>query len=167
MARLVVSDDTLDDADRLAAALVVLYAQPLSRVVSLTADHITAGGGDVYLTVGSERIELPRPLAAIAVRLPRARRNGVADQFQSRWLFPGSRAGRHLGASALGQRLRAIGVEPRAMRLAALYQLAGEIPPAMLAPLLGVTASTADRWSQLSRADYANYANYAAYHREP
>jgi integrase len=158
LARRLVNDDTLDEPDRFAAALVVLYAQPLSRIVTLTPADITAADSGIYVTLGADRIQLPASLADIARRLPRTRRNGVADQLSSRWLFPSGRAGQHIGAAALGNRLRAIGVEPRSMRLAALYQLTGEIPPALLAPMLGISAGTADRWSRLSRGDYANYA---------
>jgi hypothetical protein len=158
LARRLVNDDTFDEPDRFAAALVVLYAQPLSRIVTLTTADITAVDSGIYVTLGADRIQLPTSLADIARRMPRRRRNGVADQLSSRWLFPSSRAGQHISATALGNRVRAIGVEPRAMRLAALYQLTGDIPPALLAPMLGISAGTADRWSRLSRGDYANYA---------
>jgi hypothetical protein len=49
-ARRLVDDDTLDPADRVAGALVVLYAQPLTRIATLT----TAGA---VLPVGDDRID--------------------------------------------------------------------------------------------------------------
>ena len=39
-ARRLVDDDTLDPADRVAGALVVLYAQPLTRIVTLTTTDV-------------------------------------------------------------------------------------------------------------------------------
>jgi hypothetical protein len=67
----------------------------------------------------------------------------VSDQPGTPWLFPGRHAGRLAGPVVLGERLRAIGIEPIRMRNTARAQLAAEIPPALLSELIGVNATTA------------------------
>jgi len=158
LARRLVHDDTLDTADRVAGALVVLYAQPLVRICALTTDDVQTDDTTVTIGLGSDRLELPEPFATLITSLPLRRRAGVAEQLPGNWLFPGSRAGRPLSAIALGQRLRAIGIEPRRMRQAAIEQLTKEMPPAMLTGLLGFkTPQTVRRTSQAG-GDWAKYA---------
>jgi hypothetical protein len=158
LARRLVHDDTLDTADRVAGALVVLYAQPLVRICALTTNDVQTDGKTFTIGLGTDRLELPEPFATLITSLPQRRRAGVAEQLPSNWLFPGSRAGRPLGAVALGQRLRAIGIEPRRMRQAAIEQLTKEMPPAMLTGILGFkTPQTVRRTSQAG-GDWAKYA---------
>jgi hypothetical protein len=158
IARRLVQDDGLDTVDRVAGALVVLYAQPLVRICALTTRDIAAGGAIVTVRLGGDRLELPEPFAALIQSLPLRRREGVAEQVSGDWLFPGQRAGRHLAAASLGRRLRAIGIEPRRTRLAALDQLSAEIPPAMLAGVLGLKTSHVVRHTTRSGGDWAHYA---------
>ncbi|WP_043729875.1 hypothetical protein [Nocardia asiatica] len=54
-----VADDTMNPADRVAGALVVLYAQPLVRVVKLTIDDVQQSNRAVALILGDDRMELP------------------------------------------------------------------------------------------------------------
>lgn len=67
-------------------------------------------------------------------------------------------AGRHLDPSTLTSRLNAIGIDPRPVRLAAISQLARDVPPAMLISVLGVSANTATRWTATSGGAWAPYA---------
>ena len=79
-------------------------------------------------------------------------RNIVADTPLSTvgtnpWLFPGGRSGRHLSPSQMGVRLRRIGISPRIARNTALIELAGELPAAVLAKLLGFSIKRAVTWN--------------------
>ncbi len=98
------------------------------------------------------------PFATLITTLPLRRTNGVTDQIPSPWLFPGRQAGRPIGPVVLGERLRAIGIEPRDMRNSARAQLAAEIPPALLGKLIGVSASTATRWAVFTSVNWTAYA---------
>ncbi len=158
IARRLVQDDTLDPVDRIAGAMVVLYAQPLVRICALTAHDVATVGGAVTVRFGSDRLELPDPFATLIQKLPSPRRDGVAERILAPWLFPGQRAGHHLAAASLGRRLRAIGIEPRRMRLTTLDQLTAEIPPAMLAGVLGLGAAHVVRHATLAGGDWARYA---------
>jgi len=61
-------------------------------------------------------------------------------------------------ATSLANRLRAIGIDPRRMRGAALAQLSAEMAPALLAEVVGVSAATAVKWTTLHGGNWAGYA---------
>jgi hypothetical protein len=163
VARRLVHEDTLDIADRVAGALVVLYAQPVARIVLLTTVHVQADGNQV--TLGPDRLELPEPFATLITKLPHRRRGGAAANLPNQWLFPSTRAGQRTTPGALASRLRRIGVTGRPMRHAALLQLAAEIPPGMLAGILGIHPTTAVKWTRLAGGDWNGYA--AGRHAQP
>ena len=159
VARRLVIDDSLDVSDRVAAALLVLYGQPLARIATLrTGDIHRISDGTVIAELVGNPVPIHEPFASLIGRLPLRRSSGASDQLAGDWLFPGRHAGRHIGPIVLGERLRDLGIEPRAMRNAARAQLAAEIPPALLGELIGVSATTATRWAALTSGNWAAYA---------
>jgi hypothetical protein len=110
------------------------------------------------LRLGSDLLDLAEPFATLVQSLPRRRRHGVAEQLPTSWLFPGDRAGRHISVAALGNRLRALGIEPQRTRLAALDQLTKEVPPALLAGVLGIHTSSVVATADRSGGNWARYA---------
>lgn len=139
---------------------MILYAQPLTRIAALAIDDVHRDDtGAVSIRLGRQDLQIPEPFASLIQALPHARRRGVVGQLPTRWLFPGSRADQHIRPAVLGTRLRAIGIEPRAARAAALTQLGAELPPAMLADILGITASTATKWVVRSGGNWTSYAS--------
>jgi hypothetical protein len=157
IARALVSDESITAPDRVAGALVVLYAQPVTRIVKLTTAHVTTLGDRVELCLGPDPLTLPEPFASLIRTLPRKRREGTAEQLPTQNLFPGGHAGQPMTTRALSIRLRAIGIEPRRMRLAAAEQLSREIPPAMLAGVLGLKAATVARTTTRTGGQWSNY----------
>jgi hypothetical protein len=159
IARQLVADDTLAVDDRVAAALVVLYGQSLSRIVRLTITDVLHGpDGTVALNVDGYPMPIHEPFATLIAKLPTRRTNGVTDQIASSWLFPGGHAGKPISPFALGRRLQAIGIEPRIMRNSARAQLVTEIPPAVLGKLIGINPGTASRWATLTSSNWIAYA---------
>jgi hypothetical protein len=73
------------------------------------------------------------------------------------WLFPGQTGLRPLTPDGIVTHLNQHGIHLRAGRTAALIDLAGQLPPAVLASLLGIAPSTADRWSRRIASDWATY----------
>jgi hypothetical protein len=126
--------------------------------VRLTLDDVQTTAQRVVVRLGRDPVAMPEPFAGLIRQLPIRRRRGVAEQTPTRWLFPGARAGRHLDPSTLTSRLNAIGIDPRPVRLAAISQLARDVPPAMLISVLGVSANTATRWTATSGGAWAPYA---------
>ncbi|HEX4099485.1 MAG TPA: hypothetical protein VHY21_02930, partial [Pseudonocardiaceae bacterium] len=79
------------------------------------------------------------------------------DPSTPQWLFPGLTPGRPLTASGLSLKLTQFGMHARPARNAALAALAAELPPAVLADLLGLHYQTATRWAQLVSRDWYAY----------
>lgn len=159
-ARRLLTDDAIDVADRVAGILVLLYAQPVSRITRLTPKHVVVTEDSVSLMLGSEPVKMAEPLAGLLRQLPHRRRQGSAAHLSDpdQWLFPGGRAGHPISRSHLSKRLRDIGVEIRGARNAALLQLAGEVPPVVLADLLGISINNAVKWVKVASGDWSNYA---------
>ena len=159
-ARRLLHDDVLSPGDRVAGLLVLLYAQRPAAISRLTIDDIETSGGAVALRLGTVPVVLPEPLAALTRDLA-ASRHGHAvlgDQGTSRWLFPGGQPGRPISADRLGERLRQLGLQPGQARSTALFQLATELPAAVLARLLGIHIKVAVAWQHVSAGDWASYA---------
>jgi len=51
-----------------------------------------------------------------------------------------------------------VSIRPNQARSTALFQLATEIPAAILARTLGINVNSAVRWQQISAGDWAGYA---------
>lgn len=158
-ARRLLSDQQLDVADRVAGILVLVYAQPVSRVARLTPKDVIHSEESLSIMFGDDPVEIPEPLAGLVRQLPQRRRRGpsayLSDPHQ--WLFPGARAGQPISRSQLSARLASIGIHPRAARNGALLQLAGEVPPIVLADLLGISVNAAVRWVQAASGDWSSY----------
>ncbi|MGH2755274.1 MAG: hypothetical protein ACRDLB_12700 [Actinomycetota bacterium] len=159
-AKRLLHDDSLDVADRVAGALVLLYAQPVSRIALLTPKHVIRTEDSLLMTLGREPVEIPEPLARLVRQLPQRRRRGSSAHLSDpdQWLFPGGRAGHPISRSHLSKRLRDIGIDIREARNAALLQLAGEVPPVVLADLLGISINNAVKWVGIASGDWSNYA---------
>jgi hypothetical protein len=159
-ARWLLRDDTLKPEDRVAGLLVLLYAQWPAVISRLTLTDIEVGEGAVRLHLGREPIVVPEPLAALLLGLARSRRGHAAlgDEGTSPWLFPGGQPGRPISADRLAERLRQLGLRPGQARSTALFQLATELPAAVLARMLGIHVGVAVQWQRACGGDWAAYA---------
>ncbi|MFI7520113.1 hypothetical protein [Micromonospora globbae] len=158
-ARRLLHDQTLNTEDRVAGLLVLFYAQWTSAISRLTLDHITITDGQTALHLGAQPIVLPEPLASLMLDLVRGRRSHpVTGAATSRWLFPGELPGRPISGRQLGERLRRHGLRPRQARSTALFQLATDLPAAVLARMLGIHISSAAAWQRASAGDWTSYA---------
>ena len=75
------------------------------------------------------------------------------------WLFPGRTGIRPVTAHTLNARINQHGIRIRDGRTAALIDLAGQLPPAILADLLGLHPSTAVIWTRRIASDWAAYVD--------
>ncbi|MGH3225044.1 MAG: hypothetical protein ACRDPY_41250, partial [Streptosporangiaceae bacterium] len=159
-ARRLLHDDTLNTRDRLAGLLVLLYAQPVARISRLTTSQVTTSDTTVRIHLGPAPITLPGPAAGLTRRLLDGKRGHAttgAGQ-PSPWLFPGGQPGRPISATHLGQRLKDLGIQPGQARSTALFQLATELPAALLARMLGIHIDVAVAWQHASAGDWMTYA---------
>ena len=151
--------DSASIEDRAASCLVLLYAQPIAKIVTLTTADIRADAGDTYLTLGRDPLLLIPPLDALITALPVAKPFGTASTLADRrWLFTGKNAGTHLQPPSLMARMNRLGIAARASRNTALLHLASTTPPAIFANLIGVNIGTATRWAGLAGATWNSYA---------
>lgn len=159
-AKRLLHDEQLDVSDRVAGIFVLLYAQPVSRITRLTPKNVVQTEESLSVTFGRDPVEIPEPLAELVRQLPQRRRRGSSAYLSDpqQWLFPGGRAGYPISRSQLSRRLAYVGVEVRAARNGALLQLAGEVPPIVLADLLGISINNAVKWVGVASGDWSNYA---------
>jgi hypothetical protein len=159
-ARWLLHDDTLKPEDRVAGLLVLLYAQYPATVSRLTLEHLQTADGQVRIRLGREPVVLPEPLDALVLQVAAARHGhaAIGGQETSPWLFPGGQPGRPISAYQLAERLRQLGVYSGQSRSAALFQLATDLPAALLARMLGIHISVAVAWQRASAGDWMAYA---------
>jgi hypothetical protein len=122
----------------------------------------------VALRLGSAPITLPDPVAELTQQLLDGKRGHATTGagHPSPWLFPGGQPGRPISATHLGQRLKDLGIQPGQARSTALFQLATELPTALLARMLGIYIyiyiyihiDVAIAWQRASARDWMTYA---------
>ena len=159
-ARRLLHDAAIRPEDRLAGLLVLLYAQGATAISQMTAAQIQASDDSVRLHLGRVPIHLPEPAATIA-RTVLANRKGqaaIGARQPSPWLFPGGQPGRPISADGLTRRLNALGIRPGQDRSTALFQLAAEIPAAILASTLDISTKAAVTWQRHAAGDWITYA---------
>ena len=114
------------------------------------------------IRLGREPVVLPAPLDGLTQKLVATRQGhaAIGDQGSSPWLFPGGQPGRPISAFQLAERLRQLGLRSGQSRSAALFQLATDLPAAVLARILGIhiTVAVAVAWQRASAGDWAAYA---------
>ena len=145
---------------RVAGALVLLYGQPISRIVQLKAAQLSRHRRQAYLVLGQHPVLIPPRLADLiddlhATATPTAVLGGRGSP--ASWLFPGQVPGRHLSVNGLVRQLNTHGIQARTGRSAALINLAADLPAAILADLLGLHINTAVRWVKRARRDWSSY----------
>jgi hypothetical protein len=159
-ARRLLHNETLHAEDRLAGLLVLLYAQGATAISQMTVEQIQIDDHKVRLHLGRVPIHMPEPVATLA-RTVITHRKGhatIGALTPSPWLFPGGQPGRPISTARLTQRLTNLGIRPNQTRSTALFQLATEIPAAILARTVGIHTNVAVTWQRLSGGDWATYA---------
>lgn len=155
-----IEDPDLETRDRVAGLLVLLYSQQTTRLVTLkVADVTVAEDCSVTLKLGVVPLNVPAPVDRFILKLVEQRRGYAAVAATSNpWLFPGGRSGQHISETRMGVRLRQIGVSPLIARNTALIELAGELPAAVIAKLLGFSIKRAVTWNIEAGNTYPRYA---------
>ncbi|HWG74876.1 MAG TPA: hypothetical protein VG184_12565 [Acidimicrobiales bacterium] len=152
------SDDRIDLVDRVAGCMVLVLAQPVTRITTIRLADIDYDNDDLRVRLGEHPIVLPQPLARVIVALIDQRPHlATAANPTSPWLFPGTAPGRPLCPEQLSHRLGRLGITA-AGRQAAMKQLISEVPAPLLAEALGYHPQTTARRAAEQGADWAAYA---------
>ena len=103
---------------------------------------------------------IPEPLATLVLHLIITRHGHATtgDQGTSRWLLPGGRPGQPVSPCRPSERLHRIRHPTRPAHFTALFQLATELPAAILARMLGIHIDVAVAWQRASAGDWMTYA---------
>jgi hypothetical protein len=148
-----VTDDHAPARIRAIACLMLLYAQPLSRVLRLTVSDITQGDdGQVHIRFGHPPTPIPEPFAGLLLQL-------IADQpaTSSNWLFPGRNPGQPAAYATIFTQLRGLGFPMRTARISALRQLVLQAPAPVIAEALGFHYTTTERQHANAGATWNRY----------
>ncbi len=150
-------DGTMPPDVRAAAALLLMYGVPVTRLLQLRTDHLTSDHtGRRYLVLDRNPVLLPPAVSRLLDQLPHhARTTALVEQRPSTWLFPGQHAGQPRSAASMTKRLRLHGVDILAIRNATLLALATDLPAAVLSDLLGISERNAVRWIRRAARDWA------------
>lgn len=144
---------------RIAAGLLLLYAQPVSRIVRLTLDDIVADGEHVLIQLGNPPSPVPEPFAALLLDYA-ARRSTMKTAAipGSNWLFPGRNANQPLRPEYLAKLVHQLGVPTVAGRTAAFRQHVIDMPAPVVADALNYHQITAARAAIRAGTTWSRYA---------
>ncbi|MFI1652293.1 hypothetical protein ACH4XT_35920 [Streptomyces avidinii] len=157
--RRTLNDDSLPLRARVAAALVLLYAQPVTSIVRLTVDDVLDDGVAVAVRLGDPPSPLPEPVADLVRAYVQSRQHlPYASSRSSQWLFPGRQPGQPMNPVSLQVHLRRIGVPPQRGRTSAIRQLVLQAPAPVIAKALGYHDKTATRLVTEAGGTWSRYA---------
>ena len=118
---------------------MLLYAQPLSRVLRLTTSDITRS--DDGQTCRSASATRPRPSPNPSPTCSTST-SAAGPTSSSTWLFPGRNPGQPAAYSTVFTQLRDLGFPMRTARISALRQLVLQAPAPVIAEALGFHHTT-------------------------
>ncbi|KUH64988.1 recombinase XerD [Mycolicibacterium novocastrense] len=144
---------------RVTGTLLLLYAQPLMKIVALTTAAIVVDPRETRISLGAEPVPVPEPFANMLKEHLQDRPNlrTAGGMITNPWLFPGHRAGKHLDPHTMMMALRTLGIDLLGARNSALQNLVAEITPPVVANLLGYSHNCTHRHAQLAAQPWARY----------
>ena len=147
---------------RVAGLLMLLYAQPLTRVVALEIGDLQLTPTEMRISLGTEPTPVPAPFAVLIYELLEHRPNLQTTGSDTMYLFPGYRPGRHLHAQTVMKELRRLGINLHGARNSALDNLVKLAPPPIVADMLGYSYQVTERHAALAATTYSRYAQSLA-----
>lgn len=155
------NDTSLPREVRIGGALSRLYALPLTRIVTLTADRYTQeADGQGYLTLERNPVLLPPKLdRLIQEQITGAASTSMISPHSESppFLMPGRVPGRHRSINWLYTQMRKHGLPVRPARNTAMIEAITCLPPIVVADLFGIHPGTADSWARYANASWTAY----------
>lgn len=149
---------------RVAALLLLLYAQPVGKIAALRCEDLETLPDGLHLRLGNLPVLVPSQFAPVLWQHLSDRQNQQTGNSGSVWLFPGILPGQHLHPDVLMVQLRGLGLDIRGARNSALRSLVEELPPALVANALGYSYGVVHKHSEDAGVPFAGYAGQP---REP
>ena len=107
------------------------------------------------LLLGSDPLELPTPLDDLVRRLLDRQTANSRSTASGQWVFPGRPRTHHISTWELKTRLARLGIHGRTGRNTALFDLAAQLPPVVLARMLGINITTVGAWAGRAGGSHA------------
>ena len=161
--RRLLTEDDIPLLTRLAATLMLLYAQPLTRIPRLRIDDVLHQDNEVSIQLGDPPSPVPEPFAGLLMQHIDQRLNlTTATNPDSRWLFPGRCGGQPMPPEAIESRLRQHRIPGLRGRTAAIQQLILQTPAPVVAKMLGynpdhtarLVAEAGGTWNHYAAGDH-------------
>lgn len=153
------TDERIPLHSKIAGLLVLLYAQPATRIVRLTIEDIIDDGNATTIRLGEPPTPVPEPLAQLFREYLANRPNmDTATNPESRWLFPGQRAGQPMHPVTLRSFLHKHGIPPQRGRTSAIRHLVLQAPAPVIAQALGYHHTSTTRIAAEAGSPWAGYA---------
>jgi hypothetical protein len=145
---------------RVAATLLLLYAQPIVKIAAMRSSDVIITPDGLRLSLGQrDPAPVPEPFAALITEHLASRPNlRTGSSSGSPWLFPGYRAGQHVHPNTLMERLRDIGINLRGARNASLRALVKEVPAPLVAEMLGYSYQVTQKHATAAAEPWSRYA---------
>lgn len=150
-------DPSIQHYTRIGGLFMLLFAQPLSRVVAMKTSQVSHIDDTMHVSFRSIAIPMPAPLDTLIAEQLSRRGMSLHGSRGTGWLFPGGNPGRHLATENIRGQLVAIGMKPNEGRKAALFQLAADMPAPVLGELIGISNNNAAQWARLASRDWRSY----------
>lgn len=142
---------------RVVGLILLLYAQPVVKIVETPLSAITMTSGALTIAFGATPSPALEPFAALLrehiTQRPHLRTTGADNP----WLFPGSRPGDHLRPDTAVRRLRRLGIDLLGARNAALRDLVSQVPPSVVADMLGYSDKVTHHHADLAGQPWHAY----------
>lgn len=142
---------------RLAGLILLLWAHPLNKIVLLRREHLTATPDGMLLTLGTTPTAIPEALTEVFWQHLQDPGHQNTINTGTPWLFPGTRAGRHLHPNTLSGRLKVLGIDAQRARNATLRDLTQEVDARTLIDLLGYSPDIIAQHAARSATPMSDY----------
>ncbi|MGV0676444.1 hypothetical protein ABQE62_09600 [Mycolicibacterium fortuitum] len=142
---------------RVAGTLLLLYAQPLVKVAAIPMSKVLVAPEGLSLVLGVTPSPVPEPFADLLKRHINSRPNLRTAGADNPWLFPGNRPGEHLHPNTVMDRLRRFGIDLLGARNIALRELVTQVPPPVVAEMLGYSDQVVHRHAELAAQPWGRY----------
>ena len=158
---LIAGQTTADLPTRVAGLLILLYGARTGDLHRLTTADISRAEGRTCLAITREPLQLPSQVAGLIEQLANVAE--VSPRAQTRagdahYLFASPRRLHEpIHPTTLGRKLALAGIHPQVSRNSAMLALASDLPAAVVATQMGLTAQTTTRWAQFSQRDSIEY----------
>ncbi|WP_150116997.1 phage integrase family protein [Arthrobacter sp. ERGS1:01] len=153
--KMLLHESELKIAARVAGLFCLAYGLSLTRVIGLRMADLSMDSDPIRVTFGKDPVELPAAVGQLVKDL--ANHNSSNGFEEPSWLFKGKQPGRSLTTAAISGPLRKAGIHLQHGKGAAMMILSRDVPPSILADLLGISITAAIRWAGVSGHDWVDY----------